>query len=65
MYEKFKNTLTERFNDNLPNRYHYNLLHEATQGKDESPIQFSDRLWLLSANTIRITANPVEQKILR
>jgi hypothetical protein len=64
MYEILRTALIEHFNDNLPNRY-CNLLHEATQGKDESPIQLSDRCRLLSAKTIWITANLVEQKILR
>jgi hypothetical protein len=50
-----KLTMVERFSDKLPDSYQYNLLHEAIQGKDESPIQFSDRCRILSAKTIRKT----------
>jgi hypothetical protein len=49
----------------VPARYHYNLLHEAAQGKEESPIQFLDRCRALSLKTVRKSADPTEQRILR
>ena len=64
-YEVLKAALVDRFSEKLPARYHYNLLHEATQGKDESPIQFLDRCRALSSKTIRRSADPVEQRILK
>jgi hypothetical protein len=64
-FEILKAALVDRFSKKLPARYHYNLLQEATQGKDESPIQFLDRYRALSARTMRKIANPTEQRILR
>jgi hypothetical protein len=64
-YEILKAALVERFSEKLPARYHYNLLHEATQSKDEMPSQFLDRCRLLSSKTIRKGNNPVEQRILK
>jgi hypothetical protein len=64
-WEILKTALIYRFSEKLPLRYHYNLLHEATQGKDESPSQFLDRCRTLSAKTIRQTADPIEQCILK
>jgi hypothetical protein len=64
-YEILKTALVDRFSEKLPARYHYNLLHEATQGKDESPSQFLDRVRLLSSKTIRKGTNPTEQRILK
>jgi hypothetical protein len=64
-YEILKAALVDRFSEKLPARYYYNLLHEATQNKDETPSQFLDRLRLLSAKTIRKGNNPVEQRILK
>jgi hypothetical protein len=64
-WEILKTALIDRFSEKLPLRYHYNLLHEATQGKDESPTQFLDRCRTLSGKTIRQTADPIEQRILK
>jgi hypothetical protein len=64
-YEVLKAALVNRFSEKLPARYHYNLLHEAAQGKDESPIQFLDRCRALSLKTVRKSADPTEQRILR
>jgi hypothetical protein len=41
------------------------LLHEAAQGKEELAIQFLDRCRALSLKTIRNSADPTEQRILR
>ncbi|PNF41928.1 hypothetical protein B7P43_G14829 [Cryptotermes secundus] len=60
-----KTALVDRFSEKLPARYHYNLLHEATQSKDESPIQFLDRCRALRAKTIRKSADPTEQRTLK
>lgn len=62
-YEVLKAALVDRFTEKLPARFHYNLLHEATQGKDETPIQFLDRCRALSQKTIRQSADPTEQRI--
>ncbi|PNF31083.1 hypothetical protein B7P43_G16331 [Cryptotermes secundus] len=64
-YEVLKAALVKRFSEKLPARYHYNLLHEATQSKNESSIQFLDRCRVLSAKTIRQSADPTEQRILK
>ena len=64
-YDVLKAALVDRFSEKLPARYHYNLLHEATQGREESPIQFLDRCRALSAKTIRKSADPTEQRILK
>lgn len=64
-YGVLKSALVDRFSEKLPARYHYSLLHEATQAKDETPIQFLDRCRILSAKTIRRSADPTEQRILR
>ena len=64
-YEVLKAALVDRFSEKLPARYHYNQLHEATQGRDESPIQFLDRCRALSQKTVRKNADPIEQRILR
>jgi hypothetical protein len=64
-YEELKLALLRRFSDTLPPRYYYNLLHEAVQKKEESPAQFLDRCRILSAKTIRKTANVIEQRMLK
>jgi hypothetical protein len=64
-YEVLKAALVDRFSEKLPARYHYNLLHEATQRKEESPIQFLDRCRALSLKTVRKSADPTEQRILK
>jgi hypothetical protein len=64
-YDVLKAALVDRFSEKLPARYHYNLLHEATQGNDESPIQFLDRCRALSAKTVRKSAKSTEQRVLR
>jgi hypothetical protein len=64
-YEVLKAALVDHFSEKLPARYHYNLLHEATQGKEDSPIQFLDRCRALSLKTIRKSADPTEQSILK
>jgi hypothetical protein len=64
-YEILKTALVDRFSQKLPARYNYNLLHEATQGKAESPSQSLDRSRSLSSKTIRRGNNPVEQRILK
>jgi hypothetical protein len=64
-YEQLRVALIERFTDKLHARYYHTLLHEATQGKDESPAQFLDRCRLLSAKATRKGTTPVEQRVLR
>ena len=64
-YEELKAALVDRFSEKLPARYHYNQLHEAAQGWDESPIQFLYRCRTMSHKTVRKSADPVEQRILR
>lgn len=64
-YEILKKALVDRFTEKLPARYYYNLLHNATQDKDESPLQFLDRCRVLSTKTMRVSDNPLEQRILR
>jgi hypothetical protein len=64
-YETLKAVLVDRFSKELPARYYYILLLEATQGKDESPIQFLDRCRALNAKTVTKSANPMEKHILR
>jgi hypothetical protein len=64
-WDTLKAALIDRFSEKLPLRYHYNLLHEVTQGKDESPIQFLDRCRAISTKTARKSVNPTEQRILR
>jgi hypothetical protein len=64
-YDVLKAALVDRFSEKLPASYHYNILHEATQGKDESPIQFLDRCRALSAKTVRKSAKSTEQRVLR
>ncbi|XP_023708597.1 uncharacterized protein LOC111865092 [Cryptotermes secundus] len=64
-YEVLKAALVDRFTEKLPVRYHYNLLHEATQGKEESPIQFLDRCRALSTKTVRKSEDPTVQRILK
>jgi hypothetical protein len=64
-YEILKTALVDRFSEKLPARYHYNLLHEATQERDETPSQFLDKCRSLSSKTIRRGNNPVEQRILK
>ncbi|PNF30138.1 hypothetical protein B7P43_G01267 [Cryptotermes secundus] len=64
-YEVLKAALVHRFGEKLPVRYHYNLHHEATHWKDESPIQFFDRCRALSTKTVRKSADPTEQRILK
>jgi hypothetical protein len=51
-YEVLKAALVYRFSEKLPARYHYILLHEAAQGKEESPIQFLD-----SCRALRLPGN--------
>ncbi|PNF15436.1 hypothetical protein B7P43_G18180, partial [Cryptotermes secundus] len=64
-YEELKAALVDRFSEKLPARYHYNQLHEAAQGREETPIQFLDRCRELSQKTVRKSADPTEQRILR
>jgi hypothetical protein len=64
-YEVLKKALVERFTEKLPARYYYNLLHNATQDKNETPLQFLDRIRILSTKTMRTSDNPLEQRILR
>jgi hypothetical protein len=64
-YDVLKAALVDRFSEKLPARHYYNQLHEATQGKEESPIQFLDRCRALSLKTVRKSANPNEQRVLR
>ena len=64
-YEVLKTALVDRFTEKLPVRYHYNLLHEASQGKEESPIQFLDRCRALSTKTVRKSEDPTVQRILK
>jgi hypothetical protein len=64
-YEVLKAALVDHFTEKLPARYHYNFLHEATQGKEESLIQFLDRDRALSLKTVRKSADPTEQCILK
>jgi hypothetical protein len=64
-YEQLRVALIERIPDKLPARYYHTLLHEATQGKDESPAEFLDRYGVFSTKVTRIRANPVEQRVLR
>jgi hypothetical protein len=64
-YEVLQAALLDRFSEKLPARYHYNLLHESAQGKEESLIQFLDRCRALSLKTTRKIADPTEQHILR
>jgi hypothetical protein len=64
-YEQLRAELIERFTDKLPARYYHTLLHEATQGKDESPAQFLDRCRVLGAKGSWRSANPIEQMVLR
>ncbi|PNF29642.1 hypothetical protein B7P43_G16386 [Cryptotermes secundus] len=64
-YEVLKAALVDRFTEKLPLRYHYNLLLEATQGKEESPFQFLDRCRALSRKTVRKSEDPTEQRILK
>ncbi|PNF39365.1 hypothetical protein B7P43_G17748 [Cryptotermes secundus] len=64
-YEELKAALVDRFSEKLPARYHYNQLHEAAQGREETPIQFLDRCRALSQKTVRKSADPTEQRILR
>jgi hypothetical protein len=56
-YDVLKAALVDRFSEKLPARHYYNQLHEATQGKEESPIQFLDRCRALSLKTVRKSAN--------
>jgi hypothetical protein len=63
-YKILKSALLELSSEKLPARYHYNLLHEATQEK-RSPIQLLDRCRSLSAKTIRRSATAMEQRVLR
>lgn len=64
-YEELKAALVGRFSEKLPARYHYNQLHEAAQRREETPIQFLDRCRALSQKTVRKSADPTEQRILR
>jgi hypothetical protein len=64
-YGHLRAALIERFTDKLPARYYHTLLHEATQGKDESPAQFLDRCRVLSSKSTRRGATQVEDRILR
>lgn len=64
-FEVLKAALVDRFSEKLPARYYYNLLHEASQGKEETPIQFLDRCRALSSKTIRRSLDPTEQRILK
>jgi hypothetical protein len=60
-YEVLKAALVDRFSEKLPARYCYNLLHKATQRKEEPPIQFLDRCRAPSLKTVRKSADPTEQ----
>ncbi|PNF21981.1 hypothetical protein B7P43_G17812, partial [Cryptotermes secundus] len=64
-YEVLKAALVDRFTEKLLARYHYNLIHEAKQEKEESPIQFLNRCRGLSVKTVRKSADPTEQRILK
>ncbi|PNF21999.1 hypothetical protein B7P43_G17692 [Cryptotermes secundus] len=64
-YEVLKAAIVDGFTYKLLLRYNYNLLHEATQEKEESPIQFLDRCLTLSTKTVRKGADPPEQCILK
>jgi hypothetical protein len=64
-YDILKAVLVDLFSEKLPARYYYNQLHEATQGREESPIQFLDKSRALSSNTVRKSANPNQQRVLR
>jgi hypothetical protein len=63
-YARLKECLIERFSEQFPLRYYYTQLQEAKQEDEESPSQFLDRIWAITAKRIRKSGNPVEQKIL-
>jgi hypothetical protein len=56
-YEVLKGALVDRYSEKLPARYHYNLLHEATQRKEEPPVQFLERCRALSLKIVRKSAS--------
>jgi hypothetical protein len=57
--------LTERFSGKLPARHYYDLLHQASKDKNETPSQFLDRCRAFSLKTIMIWQDATEQRILK
>jgi hypothetical protein len=63
-YEEFQAAFVNRFKDKQTDQYNYTRLQSASQGKDESPEMYLDRLRKLCQRTIQITDNPVEQAVI-
>jgi hypothetical protein len=63
-YEVLKRALIERFSEKLPDQFYYTRLQEASQGRDESAEEFSDRCRKMCQKTIRRVPDEETQRVI-
>lgn len=63
-YEELRTAFVNRFKDKHTDQYNYSRVQTASQEKNESPEIFLDRLRKLCQQTIRASANAVEQAVI-
>jgi hypothetical protein len=56
--------LTDRFTEQLPTQNYYNKLYDTRQEQGEIPAQFLDRCRTPCDKTVRMSHDPVEQRVL-
>jgi hypothetical protein len=63
-FEELRTAFVNRFKDKHTDQYNYARVQAASQEKNESPEIFLDRLRKLSQQTVRVSANAVEQAVM-
>jgi hypothetical protein len=63
-YEELRTAFINRFKDKHTDQYYYARVQTASKKKNESPEVYLDRLRKLCQQTIRISANAVEQAVI-
>jgi hypothetical protein len=64
-HEEFRTAFVNRFQDKHTDQYHYARVQNASQDRNESPEVFLDRLRKMCQRTIRSSANPIEQAVIK